>query len=146
MKNKRAKFSEITLEKLRFLCLDEGSNSDEFFYLSCLTYAFTNVVEFSTANFTTAGNVNLNNVGRVERESLFYADTVSDLSNGKGFSDAAVLLSDYETVKKLNSFSATFFNLVVYNDRITDFELGNFCLQLLVCESLKFIHEWLLLK
>ena len=51
-------------------------------------------------------------------ESLFNTDTVSDLSDGECFSDTAVLLCDYETVEKLNSFSVTFFNLVVYNDRI----------------------------
>ena len=65
---------------------------------------------------------------------------------GECFSDAAVLLSDYEAIEKLDSFSGTFFDLVVYDNGITDFELGDFGFQLLVCESLKFIHFWLLLK
>ena len=136
----------MSLEELRFLYVFAVWKSDEFLNLCSLTYAITYVVELSTANLTTAGNVNLYNVGRVKRERLFNADTVSDLSDGKGFSDATVLLSDNKTVEKLNSFSGTFLNFVVYNDRITDFELGYFCLQLLVCESLKFIHDWLLLK
>lgn len=136
----------MSLEELRFLYVFAVWKSDEFLNLCSLTYAITYVVELSTANLTTAGNVNLYNVGRVKRERLFNADTVSDLSDGKGFSDATVLLSDNKTVEKLNSFSAAFFDFVVYDDRITDFELGYFCLQLLVCESLKFIHDWLLLK
>ena len=136
----------MSLEELRFLYVFAVWKSDEFLNLCSLTYAITYVVELSTANLTAAGNVNLYNVGRVKRERLFNADTVSDLSDGKGFSDATVLLSDNKTVEKLNSFSATFFDFVVYDDRITDFELGYFCLQLLVCESLKFIHDWLLLK
>ena len=136
----------MSLEELRFLYVFAVWKSDEFLNLCSLTYAITYVVELSTANLTAAGNVNLYNVGRVKRERLFNADTVSDLSDGKGFSDATVLLSDNKAVEKLNSFSATFFDFVVYDDRITDFELGYFCLQLLVCESLKFIHDWLLLK
>jgi len=136
----------MSLEELRFLYVFAVWKSDEFLNLCSLTYAITYVVELSTANLTAAGNVNLYNVGRVKRERLFNADTVSDLSDGKGFSDATVLLSDNKTVEKLNSFSAAFFDFVVYDDRITDFELGYFCLQLLVCESLKFIHDWLLLK
>ena len=136
----------MSLEELRFLYVFAVWKSDEFLNLCSLTYAITYVVELSTANLTAAGNVNLYNVGRVKRECLFNADTVSDLSDGEGFCDTAVLLSDYKTVEKLNSFSAAFLDFVVYNDRITDFELGYFCLQLLVCESLKFIHDWLLLK
>ena len=136
----------MSLEELRFLYVFAVWKSDEFLNLCSLTYAITYVVELSTANLTAAGNVNLYNVGRVKRERLFNADTVSDLSDGKGFSNATVLLCDYKTVEKLNSFSAAFFDFVVYDDRITDFELGYFCLQLLVCESLKFIHDWLLLK
>ena len=104
----------MSLEELRFLYVFAVWKSDEFLNLCSLTYAITYVVELSTANLTTAGNVNLYNVGRVKRERLFNADTVSDLSDGKGFSDATVLLSDNKTVEKLNSFSAAFFDFVVY--------------------------------
>lgn len=113
---------------------------DEFFYLSLLTYTFTNVIELSAANLTTAGNINFNNVGRVKREYLFNTDTVSDLSYSKGFSDAAAFFSDYNAVEKLNSFSVTFFDLVVNNDSVTDFELRDLSLQLLVNKSLNLIH------
>lgn len=120
--------------KEAFECLDKFLN------LCRLTVSVTQIVKLSTANFTASDSLYLNNIGRVNGESFFNTYTVGNTSNGECLGNTAVLLADNGTLKELDSFSGSFFDSVVNSYNVTNLYLGDFCFELLICESLDYIH------
>jgi len=120
-----------------------GLALNEFLNLGALADSAAEVVELSSSDLTVTDNVDLLNVGRVNGEGLLNAYTVRNSAYGKGFGDAAAVLSDNGTFKHLNSLSVTLFDLVVNTYGVTDAELGYRFLQLLVSKSLNKIHGFL---
>ena len=118
--------------------------TDIFFNLRSFSDSAAEVVKLSATNLTLADNVNCYYVGRVEGERLLNATTVSDSSYSESRRNACLVTSDNSTLVHLNSFSRTLYDLVVYTNRVTDFELGYLCFELLVCKSLNKIHKALL--
>ena len=114
--------------------------------LSRLTTSTSQVVELSTANLPYAVNFNLLNVGRMDRESLLYANTVRNLSNSEGLGDTAAMLSDYGTVEHLSSGLLSLGDADVNLYAITNVELRNLSLKLLIYKSLDLFHFMALLN
>ena len=102
--------------------------SDEFLNLGALTDSVSQVVQLSAAYFTTAENVDVGTVRRMQREGLFHADPVCNAANGEGFGDAAAVLADDGAFKKLDSFTCTLFDKVVNSDSVTYVERCKLCL------------------
>ena len=90
------------------------------FYLGSLTNAITQIIKLRSADTTVSNKLNLGNVGRMYREYTLYAYAVSNTTYGKGFGDAAVILSDNSTLKYLNSLALAFTNLYVNTNSRTD--------------------------
>ena len=76
--------------------------------LGSLTYSVTQIVELCSANLTVADYVHGYDVGRMQREGLFYAYAVRDVAYGETFLDTAVLSCDNDTLEVLDSFLAAF--------------------------------------
>ena len=108
--------------------------------LGILTDLVTQVVQLSASDLTVADDVDLNNVGRVDREDLLHTAAVGDTSDGEGLGDAAAVLGDNGTLKHLNSLTRTLNDLVVDADGVTDVDLGHLGLKLLVYKSFDQIH------
>ena len=100
--------------------------SDLFLNFCTLTDSVSEIVELSTSDLTASYNVDFCNVGRVEREGLFYAAAVCNSAYRKGLRDTAAVLADNRALKKLDSFTSTLFDEVVYSYGITDIERGDF--------------------
>ena len=65
--------------------------SHQLFYLSCFTNAVSQVIQFCTANFTAANNLNLYYVGGMQRPCLLNTNTVGALSYSESLSGASAL-------------------------------------------------------
>ena len=94
------------------------------FYLCLLAYAVADIIELRTANLAAACDVYLDDVRGMDRERLFDADAVRDLSDGESLGNAAVLLGDDHAVEQLDTLSCPLFDFVVYDDRVTDLKFG----------------------
>ena len=71
------------------------------------------IIELSASDFTLSHDLDMVDLGRMQGESSFHADTVRNLSDGEGLSDGAVSASDDDTVERLKSFLVTFDDLNV---------------------------------
>ena len=114
--------------------------------LSCLTNSASEIVELSTANLTYAVYFNLLNIGRMDRESLLYANTVRNSSNSEGLGNATAMLSDNSTVEHLCSGLLSLGDTNVNLYTITNLELRNLSLELLIYKSLDLFHFMALLN
>ena len=108
--------------------------------LGILTDLVTQVIQLRASYLTVADDVNLDNVGRMDREDLLHAAAVRNASDGEGFGDAAAVLGDNGTLEHLNSLARTLNDFVVDANGVTDVDLGNLSLELLVCKSFDQIH------
>ena len=114
--------------------------SEKFLDLCCLTNAVMNIEQLRTADFTAACDNDVNYVRGMDRESLFYADTVCNVSDCEALGYTAVLLGNYKTFKELNSLLRTLFDFVVNNNRITYVECRKLGFKLLAYKRLKLIQ------
>lgn len=114
--------------------------------LSCLTNSTSEVVELSAANLTYAIYFNLLNIRRMDRESLLNAYAVGNSSNREGLGDSAAVLSDNGTVEHLCSGLLSLSDADVNLYAITDVELRNLSLKLLIYKSLDLFHFMALLN
>ena len=76
----------------------------------------------------------------MNRETLLHAHAVGQATDGDGFLDAAVLLSNDGALEDLDTLTGAFLDLDMYLDGIANIDLGLFSLQLLLVESLDKIH------
>ena len=111
--------------------------SDQFLHLGALADSVSQVVQLRAADFTAAEDVNLDNVGGVQREGLFHADAVSHAADGEGFGDAAAVLADDGPLVHLDSFAGAFLDQVVNADGIAHVEDRHGLLQLLTLKSVE---------
>ena len=72
----------------------------------------------------------------MNRENLLHTHAIGQATDGDGFLDAAVLLSNDGTLKDLDTLTGAFLDLDVYLDGIAHIDLGLFSLQLLLVKSL----------
>lgn len=93
-----------------------------------------------------ADALDINDVGRVDRENLLAADTVGDAADGDGFFDTAVLLGDDSALEDLNSFAGTFLDFDMNANGITDLNFRQLLLHVLAGQSLHEIHNCVLLQ
>ena len=81
--------------------------------LGGFTGTASQIIKFSASYFTLSYDLNVIDLGRMQRESPFHADAVRNLSDGEGLSDGAVSASDDDTVERLKSFLVAFDDLNV---------------------------------
>ena len=110
------------------------SNLDVLFDFGGLTNSVTEVIKLSASDLTLANYFDLLNVGRVDGESLFYANTVRDTANGNSLLNATVLASNNGTLEYLNTLSVAFLDLCVNLNGVTDAEIAGVFLELAFCQ------------
>ena len=95
-----------------------------FLDLGSLALQIAQVVQLGTTHLTTTDHFDVINAGAVQRESTLNADAVRNTANGERFTDAAITLSHHSAFKSLKTLAATFHNLHVNANGVTDVELG----------------------
>ena len=110
--------------------------SDAFLNAGCLTNSIAEIVELSTSDLTDSGNNYLLNVRRVNREGLLNANTVCNAANGEGLGNTAAVLGDNGTFEDLGTGALALNYTAINLNVVTDVELGNVCLELLIRKSL----------
>ena len=81
-----------------------------FFNFCSFTRTTSEIVEFSSSDFTATDDVNFDDLGRMDGESSFHTDTERKSSYGKGFAYAAMSFSDNYAFENLNSGLVAFDN------------------------------------
>ena len=103
-----------------------------FFDLCCLTNTIAQVVQFGSANFTSAYRINGYDRRRINREYFFATYTVGNTSYGNGLVDSAMLLSNNSTFECLSTLTVSLFNLDGYAYSITNADTGLVFFQVLL--------------
>src|SRR5699024_8592090 len=85
----------------------------------------TQVVELGAPYITATGNLDFVDIGRVDRERTFHADTETNLADRKCTSDARVLYLDPYDMEHLDTRAVTFDHLDVDLQRVAGPEFGD---------------------
>src|SRR5699024_8651134 len=90
---------------------------------SCFTMQVTDVVQFSTTNFTMASNFDFSNTWSVYWESTFHTNTVRYFTDCVSFAHTRTAAFDYNTFKDLYTFSVAFDDFRMYSNSISRTEI-----------------------
>ena len=120
--------------------------SDLFLDLCSLAKTVAQIVQLRAANLAVADALDVDNVGRMERENLLAADTIGDAANGDGFFDTAVLLGDDGALEDLDSFAGTFLAFDMTANGVATLNFRQLLLHVLAGQSLHEIHTCVLLQ
>ena len=123
-----------------FIRLHGNGRSDLFFDLGSLTDSVAQIVEFCTSDITGTGDIDSNNVGRMDREGLLDSDSVRNTSYGESLGDSTAMLGNNGSLKHLNSLAGSFFDAVVNTHIVTDIDDRKLLFELLVRNSCNVIH------
>lgn len=123
-----------------FILFRTATESDLFFDLGRLTNSVAEIVEFSTSDVTGTGDINCNDVGRMDREGLLNTNSVRHTSYSEGLGNAAAMFSDDGAFEHLNSLAGSLFDTVVNTHVVTYVDSRKLLLELLVCNSCNVIH------
>ena len=96
-----------------------------FFDLSRFTGSASKIVKFCSSDFTLLNDHDPVDLGRMDGERSFDADTERQTSHGKGLAYPAVTFGDDDPFKRLQSFLRTFDDLNEHFNGVADIELGN---------------------
>ena len=110
---------------------------------SGFTFELTQVVKTATANFTFGDEFNALDEGGVQGEDTLYTNAVRDFTNGKGAVGAAFLEADNVTMENLDTFFFAFNNTHVNFHVVASSKAGVIHAQVLLFNSLDFIHCFL---
>ena len=108
--------------------------------LSSLTYAAAQIVQLSTANLTAAHNLELRYVRGMYRERFLHAYAIGNTADGNRLVYTGVLLGNDDALENLNTLTVAFLDLRVYLNGITDLELRQIALELLLGQYFDQIH------
>lgn len=106
-----------------------GSNRHALFFdTRALTTTATLEVKLGATHLTYFVHRDRLDIGRVDGEQTLNTYTIGDFTNGEGSRHARTLALDHIALKTLNTLFVTFYNLIVYGDIVTSFELGELTL------------------
>ena len=104
------------------------------------------IVQLGTPDLTAAFDLDLGNIGAVERENAFYAFAVRDPAHGDGFRDSGAFAGNDGPGKNLDTFLAAFLDPVMDADGIADIKIRmRILLYLLLFDFIYRVHKSLLL-
>ena len=131
------KFCMMTVEmrspspvRVRVFLVQEGvellvRNHSSLLDARLLTGKIAEVVDTSTANNTILVNLDLVDVGRVERENTLNTYAIRDLTDGEHLGLTRTLDLDNYAAEALQTLLVTLNDFVGYGDCVTSLELGN---------------------
>ncbi len=106
--------------------------SDALFDLGALADSVTEIIELCTTNLTASDNLDLLNVRRMDRERLLDAAAICYATYLERLGNTASAATDNRTLEDLRTNSLSLFDPVIDSHGITDVELGDLCLHLLI--------------
>ena len=100
----------------------------------------TQIEQLGAADLALTDNGDLLDEGAVDGEDTLNADTVGNAANGKGLSNAAVLLSDHSALEGLNALTVAVLDTNINADGIANVELGLLSLDAAFRNNLQCVH------
>jgi hypothetical protein len=89
----------------------------------------TQVIELGSPGFAASYRLDIENIGRMQREDSFYALVGDDPPDGEGFVNAPAFAGDYRAGKYLRSLFVALFDPAVNLDYITYLEVRDLALK-----------------